>query len=147
MKERTKLKRMWEYNPQTHTPEASYKEEVVGYTMDDSDRNQVVLDILRGTMTPEDAKSRFMLASVNSIYTWIGKYVSQSESLSLQPQTSDEMANKSKDNQIRELKAALKQAQKKAELEELRAKAYDKMITLAEESFNIPIRKKSGTKQ
>ena len=48
MKEMTKLKRMWEYNPQTHTPEASYKEEVVGYTMDDSDRNQVVLDILRG---------------------------------------------------------------------------------------------------
>ena len=48
-----------------------------------------------------------MLASVNSIYTWIGKYVSQSESLSLQPQTSDEMANKSKDDQIRELKAVI----------------------------------------
>lgn len=147
MRERTRVRRVWEYDPQTQRSEASYKEEVVGYTMDDSDRDQVVLDILRGTMTPEDAKSKFMLSSVNSIYTWIGKYVSQSESLSLHPQTSDEMANKSKDDQIRELKSALKQAQKKAELEELRAKAYDKMITLAEENFNIPIRKKSGTKQ
>lgn len=51
------------------------------------------------------------------------------------------MANRSKDDQIRELKAALKKAQKEAELEKLRAKAYDKMIDLAEERFNIPIRK------
>ena len=57
------------------------------------------------------------------------------------------MANRSKDDQIRELKASLKKAQKEAELEKLRAKAYDKMIDLAEERFNIPIRKKSGTKQ
>ena len=60
---------------------------------------------------------------------------------------SEDMANRSKDDQIRELKAALKKAQKEAELEKLRAKAYDKMIDLAEERFNIPIRKKSGTKQ
>ena len=59
----------------------------------------------------------------------------------------EHMANRSKDDQIRELKAALKKAQKEAELEKLRAKAYDKMIDLAEERFNIPIRKKSGTKQ
>lgn len=45
------------------------------------------------------------------------------------------------------MKVALKKAQKEAELEKLRAKAYDKMINLAEERFNIPIRKKSGTKQ
>ncbi len=147
MRERTKTRCVWEYDPETKRSLPSYHEEVVGYTMDDSERDQIVLEILRGAMTPDEAKSKCRLASVNSIYTWIGKYVSQSESLSLHPQTSEDMANKSKDDQIRELKAALKQAQKKAELEELRAKAYDKMITLAEESFNIPIRKKSGTKQ
>ena len=52
-----------------------------------------------------------------------------------------------KDEQIRELKAELKKARKEAELEKLRAHAYDTMINLAEERFNIPIRKKSGTKQ
>lgn len=51
------------------------------------------------------------------------------------------MANKNKDDQIRELKAQLKQARKEAELEKLRAHAYDTMINLAEETFNIPIRK------
>ena len=37
--------------------------------------------------------------------------------------------------------------EKALELEKLRAKAYDTMINVAEETFNIPIRKKSGTKQ
>lgn len=62
-------------------------------------------------------------------------------------QTDEDMANKSKDDQIRELKAQLKQARKEAEFEKLRAHAFDTMINLAEEKFNIPIRKKSGTKQ
>lgn len=57
------------------------------------------------------------------------------------------MVNKSKEDQIRELKAELKNAKKEAELEKLRAKAFDKIIDLAEERFNIPIRKKSYTKQ
>lgn len=65
----------------------------------------------------------------------------------MEEQTEEDMTKKSKDDQIRELKAQLKQAHKEAELEKLRAHAYDTMINLAEETFNIPIRKKSGTKQ
>ena len=80
-------------------------------------------------------------------YTWIGKYVTQEKALSLEEQSEEDMARKSKDEQIRELQAQLKQARKEAELEKLRAKAYDTMINVAEETFNIPIRKKSGTKR
>ena len=57
------------------------------------------------------------------------------------------MAGKSKGDQIRELQAQFKQARKEAEFEKLRAKTYDTMINVAEETFNIPIRKKSGTKR
>lgn len=62
-----------------------------------------------------------------------------------EPET--DMANKSKDDQIRELKEKLRQAEKRAEMEALRAKAFSRMIDVAEETFNIPVRKKSGTKQ
>ena len=62
-----------------------------------------------------------------------------------EPET--DMANKSKDDQIRELKEKLRQAEKRAEMEALRAKAFSTMIDVAEETFNIPVRKKSGTKQ
>ena len=71
----------------------------------------------------------------------------QQESVSLSEQNDIDMARKSKDDQIKELKEELKKAQKEAEMQKLRATAYDKMIDLAEETFNIPIRKKSGTKQ
>ena len=115
--------------------------------MDDERRMSLVADILGGKTTPEEVRKEYCLSSVNSIYTWIGKYVSQSGSLSLRESNEEDMSAKSKDDQIRELKAQLKQAQKEAELEKLRAKAYDTMIKVAEETFNIPIRKKSGTKR
>ena len=57
------------------------------------------------------------------------------------------MAKKNPDERIRELEAENRRLEKALELEKLRAKAYDTMINVAEETFNIPIRKKSGTKQ
>lgn len=114
---------------------------------DENDRLNAVLDILKGTTTAEEVRRKYDISSINSVYTWIGKYVSQEKSLSLEEQTEEDMTKKSKDDQIRKLKAQLKQARKEAELEKLRAHAYDTMINLAEETFNIPIRKKSGTKQ
>lgn len=121
--------------------------EVTKLVLEEEDRVNAVLDILKGTVTAEEVRKKFGITSINSIYTWIGKYVSQEKSLSLEEQTEEDMARKSKDDQIRELKAQLKQARKEAELEKLRAHAYDTMINIAEETFNIPIRKKSGTKQ
>ncbi|MBO8454129.1 MAG: hypothetical protein IAC07_05320 [Bacteroidetes bacterium] len=116
-------------------------------SLDDERRMSLVADILGGKTTPEEVRKEYSLSSVSSIYAWIGKYVSQSGSLSLRESNEEDMSAKSKDDQIRELKAQLKQAQKEAELEKLRAKAYDTMIKVAEETFNIPIRKKSGTKR
>lgn len=90
---------------------------------------------------------KYHICSVQTLYAWVGKFLTQEESVSLPEQNDMDMANKSKDDQIRELKEELKKARKEAELEKLRATAYNKMIDLAEETFNIPIRKKSGTKQ
>ena len=113
------------------TREKYWSNEVVTvYKPDEGDRVNAVLDILKGVTTAEEVRKRFDIATVNSVYTWIGKYVTQEKALSL-----------------RELQAQLRQARKEAELEKLRAKAYDTMISVAEETFNIPIRKKSGTKR
>ena len=146
MKETVKEIPVWNHGPHGAMTFQGYQK-VVKRTLEESDRVEEVLNILRGATTPEDVQRKYRISSLNSIYTWIGKYVSANEVLSLQDQTEEEMAKKSKDDQIRELKAALKKAQKEAEIERLRAHAYDTMINLAEETFNIPIRKKSGTKQ
>lgn len=145
---KTKIKKdiVRRIDPETQKPYWS-QEEIEVHKPEDQDRTEAVLDILRGATTPEDVRKKYDIASVNSIYTWIGKYVSQEKSLSLEESTDEDMAKKSKDDQIRELRAELKKARKEAEIEKLRAHAYDTMINLAEETFNIPIRKKSGTKQ
>lgn len=133
-------------DPNTGLTEYRYVEKVT-YRYEDEEKVPIVLEFLKGDVSAEKLVEKYHICSVQTLYAWVGRYVSQEKSVSLQPQTSEEMANRSKDDQIRELKAALKKAQKEAELEKLRSKAYDKMIDLAEERFNIPIRKKSGTKQ
>ena len=146
MREKVRWESVLKTDPETQE-QYWCREQVTVYKADEQDRVNAVLDILKGVTTAEEVKKKYDITSINSVYTWIGKYVSQEKSLSLQEQTDEDMANKSKDDQIRELKAQLRQARKEAELEKLRAHAYDTMISLAEETFNIPIRKKSGTKQ
>lgn len=75
---------------------------------EEEDRVNAVLDILKGDKTAEEVRKKYDITSINSIYTWIGKYVSQEKVLSLEEQTEEDMANKSKDDQIRELKAKLR---------------------------------------
>lgn len=146
MRTRTKTYRGRIQDPETGAISWEFRE-VKRISLEEEDRMQLVAQILRGERTAEDIRRSYGIVSINSVYSWIGKYVSQEKSLSLEGQTEEDMAKKSKDDQIRELKAQLKQARKEAELEKLRAHAYDTMINLAEETFNIPIRKKSGTKQ
>ena len=146
MRTRTKTYRERIQDPETGEISWEFREEK-RISLEEEDRMQLVAQILRGERTAEDIRRSYGIVSINSVYSWIGKYVSQEKSLSLEGQTEEDMAKKSKDDQIRELKAQLKQARKEAELEKLRAHAYDTMINLAEETFNIPIRKKSGTKQ
>ena len=130
-------------DPVTGLTEYRYVEKVT-YRYEDEEKVPIVIEFLTGETSAEKMVEKYHICSVQTLYAWVGRYVSQEN---LQNRNYEDMANRSKDDQIRELKAPLKKAQKEAELEKLRAKAYDKMIDLAEERFNIPIRKKSGTKQ
>ena len=121
--------------------------EIVKTTLEETDRIQIVNEILGGKITVEEVRKQYKLSSLQVVWCWIGKYLSQIKSVSLQEETEEEMARKSKDEHIKELKAQLKKKEKELELEKLRSHAYDKMIDVAEEMFNIPIRKKAGTKQ
>lgn len=136
--------RVWDEETQTHV----WKDvEIVRYRHEEEDRTLAVLDFLKKELSVAEVVKKHHVSSEQILYSWVGRYLSENIIVSLHEQTDDNMAKTSKDDQIRELKAQLKQARKEAELEKLRAHAYDTMINLAEETFNIPIRKKSGTKQ
>ena len=114
-----------------------------------AERVEIVREFLTGKYTVRQIMDKYMINAEATLFSWLVAHISEAQSLSLQANTvnDSDMANKSKDDQIKELKERLRQAEKRAEMEELRAKAYSKMIDVAEETFNIPIRKKSGTKQ
>jgi hypothetical protein len=142
-RERTKVK-----NPITGEVTWEWRDKItIRYA--EEEKLPIILEFLKGDLTAEEMTEKYHICSVQTLFAWVGRYLAEKEFISLQNklESDEDMANKSKDDQIKELKAALKKAQKEAELEKLRAHAYDKMIDLAEEHFNIPIRKKSGTKQ
>lgn len=56
------------------------------------------------------------------------------------------MSKKEENEEILRLRQELKETKTRLAYERMRADAYDKMITLAEKEFQIPVRKKSGTK-
>lgn len=82
---------------------------------------------------------------------WVRQYEIQEESLTLRPKPIDsDMANRDKESYKEEnaqLKKRIKELEKALAFSKMETEARDLLINIAEEHFNIPIRKKSGAKQ
>ena len=92
------------------------------------------------------------MSSATVLYGWLDKYLNQKECLSLESETDNptDMAKKTKqqlEDELKKAKEENKRLREALELEKLRSHAFDTMIDVAEKNFNIPIRKKAGTKQ
>ena len=70
---------------------------------------------------------------------WLDKFASE-ESLPM-------ATKKQERNEVAELRAELALLKRELEEERLRRQAYQLMVKIAEEEFNIPIEKKSGVKR
>lgn len=119
------------------------------YHFDEEDKIAIVSEYVGGHVPASQIIEKYHISSRQVLFNWMDKYVNEKELVSLQDETnpSDPMAKKSPEDRVKELEAENKKLQKALELEKLRSKAYDTMINVAEETFNIPIRKKSGAKQ
>lgn len=117
------------------------------FVFTEEEKMRIVSEYIQSREPAQDVVNRYKLSNKQILFNWMDKYLHE-ESLSLsENQIEDSMANKNPEDRIKELEAENKQLMNALKLEKLRSKAYDTMITLAETTFNIPIRKKSGTKQ
>ncbi len=92
-----------------------------------------------------------------TILRWIRNFVSENPEYRYQMQKANSVKledtsvakqnEKASQAEIKALKEELGRLQVKLRKAELRADLYDEMINVAEKQFNIPIRKKVGTKQ
>ena len=145
MEERTK--RQWHWNKDlgchelVDVPTGKFK-------FTDEDRMLIVSEYVQGHEPANKIIEKYHIGSRQVLFNWMDRFMNEKELVSLpSKQNEDPMAKKNPDERIRELEAENRRLEKALELEKLRAKAYDTMINVAEETFNIPIRKKSGTKQ
>jgi transposase-like protein len=115
------------------------------YVFSDEDKIGIVAEYNAGKMTATQIVEKYHLSGKQVLFSWMDRYLRE-ESLSLGASEADDMA-KNPDERIRELELENRRLQKALDAEALRAKAFDTMIELAESKFNIPIRKKSGTKR
>ena len=143
-----RMTKVWRWNPERRQHEM--REEPSGkFKFMDEDRIAIVAEYVNGHVPASKIIEKYHLSSRQILFNWMDKYVNEKELVSLPDETNptDPMAKKSPEDRVKELEAENKKLQKALELEKLRSKAYDTMIDVAESTFNIPIRKKPGTKQ
>lgn len=145
MKHRTRTERV--YNEATGWYETR-EVELKSYSFTDDDRILIVREYLESGLPAEKIIKKYHISSRSVLFSWMDKLLNGKDSLPLQPEPidGDDMA-KTTDERLKEKDAEIKRLRKALELEKLRSHAYSTMIDVAEQNFNIPIRKKAGTKQ
>ena len=144
MKHKTRTERV--YNEATGWYETR-EVELKGYIFTDDDRILIVREYLESGVSAEEIIKKYHISSRSVLFSWMDKFLNGKDLLPLQPEPVDDDMAKTKDERLKEKDAEIKRLRKALELEKLRSHAYSTMIDLAEQTFNIPVRKKSGTKQ
>ena len=95
----------------------------------------------------KDLQRKYDFKGVGSLYHWIRKFgLSQPNEAELK--TNEIMEKeRSKTRHEQELEKKVKELEKQLEYQKLKARAYEKMVEIAEREFSISIRKKLGPKQ
>lgn len=104
---------------------------------------QVVYEALTSGLSHGAICRKYSLSTKTLIRSWIRTFAPQA----LEPES---IMNKSKDEQQQEidrLKKLLLERELELKHQKMRADFLDEMINVAEEMFQIPVRKKAGTKQ
>lgn len=102
-------------------------------------KRQVVQEVLSGSISKEACRRKYGIGGKSNIAKWILKFTGAKPIVPMSKRIKNEEVDRLRLENER-LKAAL-------EREKLKTEAYRTMIEIAEETFKIPIEKKSGAKQ
>lgn len=95
--------------------------------------------------------SEELSVSKSAIQRWIAKFAPEYSKIPIhrmpRKNTPTTPTMSTEESEIKALQAKIKKLERELEEAQIRAEVYDKMIDIAEATFRIPIRKKSGTKQ
>jgi len=113
----------------------------VNYYTDEFKQN-VVNEVLNGLISKDEARRRYGIRGKSAVLNWMRKF-DVSNASAMKAKKKQERASKSNE----ELEAENLRLKQELEIEQLRSRALNVMIDIAEKQFKIPIRKKSGARQ
>ena len=102
----------------------------------------VAHEVLDGLICKDEARRKYGIKGKSAVLNWIRKF-DQSKSDSMKSKVAIKQTVKS----LEDLEAENRRLREELEMEQLRVRALNVMIDIAEDQLNIPIRKKSGAKQ
>ena len=117
----------------------------------EEERLSILRDYYSSGMSMYACVQKYHMSTNSILIRWKKEYESHTEFVSLQSEPKElDMANRDKESykeEIAQLKKRNKELEKALAFSKLETEARDLMISIAEEQFNIPIRKKAGAKQ
>lgn len=113
----------------------------------EAEKRKIVLEVLSGKITKEEARRKYSIRSKSGILDWMRKYAGmQSRSYGYNPLPILRDMDTSKDENVR-LKTRIIELEKELESVRLKGKAYQIMVELAKEEYGLDLEKKPGAKQ
>lgn len=132
----------------TRTPLSSLPSPTISYS--DGFKRRVIEEIQQGLLTCEGARRKYRIGGKMTVSNWYKKYhqslLDQNPLWSVDGFTLTRM-HKDEHPTIRELKERIRALETALADEKIKSMAFETMIDLAEEHYQIPIRKNSGAKQ
>ena len=117
----------------------------------EEERLSILRDYYSSGMSMYACVQKYHMSTNSILIRWKKEYESHPEFVSLQSEPKElDMANRDKESykeEIAQLKKRNKELEKALAFSKWETEARDLMISIAEEQFNIPIRKKAGAKQ
>lgn len=115
-------------------------------TYNEAFKRKVVTEVLSGRLTKEQARLRYGIGGKTTILDWMRKYAGfKMRTAGCDPLPI--LRNMSTDESKEELKDKIEQLEAKLEYAELKGRAYQIMVEIAKEQYNLDLEKKSGAKQ
>lgn len=110
-------------------------------------KREIVIEVLSGRMTKEEARRVYRIKSKSGIIEWMRTFAGipcKTHGLDPVPLLKNMDMNRDENE---EFKARIKQLEEDLKISLLKGKAYQIMVEIAKQDYNIDLEKKSGAKR
>ncbi|GAB2626413.1 hypothetical protein [Belliella aquatica] len=109
-------------------------------------KRKIVMEVLSGTLTKEQARHVYGIKSKSAILEWMRIFAGLERRVPKDPlPILRNMSEKQDSNN--EFKARINQLEEELKLSQLKGRAYQIMVDIAKEEYGLDLEKKSGAKQ